>query len=306
METAEEDHNLFEVRSDYDEESDEDDEFRPGGGVTKRDNTADSAALDNMMDNDEEKCVGTNLLCSSPLLDLTCAARRYKPVLDQSMDEEPPSSLTTTAVSSIRSAAPAAAKTPKKSGIVGLSKFIFMREAGGLMQQPSFRLVNEDSGQVVMLARKKQMRSPHVYIYAVSGEAGTPLKKLRESEKLEGVLMASSDLTEYRLVVDDKGFEEVAAASFDKTSIFTEMMHGFQPRRLSAIVPQLDDATHRPKKHNLVNGGSSLSMHLRAHDVDDNTSFHVLRTKEPVFQDGCYRLNFAGRASVPSVKNFQV
>jgi tubby-related protein 1 len=47
-------------------------------------------------------------------------------------------------------------------------------------------------------------------------------------------------------------------------------------------------------------------QHIRAPDIDDNRVLTVLRTREPVFQDGCYRLNFYGRASVPSVKNFQL
>jgi Tub family len=194
----------------------------------------------------------------------------------------------------------------KRMGIPGLAKYIFSREAGGVMSHPSFKLVNEETGAAVLIARKKQMRSPHVYLYSVNGDKNTPMKKLRETEKLEGVLMASSDLTEYRLVIDENGQVEVAGAAFDKTSIFTEMMHGFQPRRLSGIIPQMDPVTRRPKPHSIANGGTSLALHLRAHDVDDNPNFVVLRTKEPVFQDGCYRLNFFGRASVPSVKNFQV
>jgi tubby-related protein 1 len=32
----------------------------------------------------------------------------------------------------------------------------------------------------------------------------------------------------------------------------------------------------------------------------------VLETKEPTFENGNYRLNFHGRVTVPSVKNFQL
>ena len=32
----------------------------------------------------------------------------------------------------------------------------------------------------------------------------------------------------------------------------------------------------------------------------------VLQTKEPVFERGQYRLNFHGRVTTPSVKNFQI
>jgi hypothetical protein len=46
------DKNLFEVESDY--ESEEDDEFSPGKGITKRDH-GDSTPLDMLMDKDEDK-----------------------------------------------------------------------------------------------------------------------------------------------------------------------------------------------------------------------------------------------------------
>jgi hypothetical protein len=108
------------------------------------------------------------------------------------------------------------------------------------MTLPSFRVVHEESGEVIYVARRKKMRSPHVYIYRVKGNVGSPPKQIKDSEKIEAVLMASNDLIEYRLVVDDKGHKEIAAAAFDKTNIFSEMVHGFQPRRLSAIVPQMD------------------------------------------------------------------
>lgn len=203
---------------------------------------------------------------------------------------------------------PPPSKNPSRgrAGIPGLTKFIFLREPGGFMTQPSFRLTNEETGEVILSARRKKMRSPNIYVYTVKGEAGTPDKALRATEKLQGVLMASSDLTEYRLVVDDDGLVEIAGAAFDKTSVFTEMVHGFQPRRLSAVIPKLEPATRLPLPHDTTRGGTSLAVHLRANDVDDHPDFTVLRTKEPVFQDGCYRLNFYGRASVPSVKNFQL
>ena len=34
--------------------------------------------------------------------------------------------------------------------------------------------------------------------------------------------------------------------------------------------------------------------------------FYQLETKEPVFENGNYRLNFHGRVTIPSVKNYQL
>ena len=192
-------------------------------------------------------------------------------------------------------------------GVPGLKNYIFKRRGGGtFLSQPSFTLIDEDTNQVLFIARKKKARSMNTHIFAVTGLATASAEALKATEKVAAVLMAAHDLSEYRLVIDDSGAVEIAGASFDKTSIFTDLMQGFQPRRLSAIVPLLDSATHLPVPHNTASGGTSLTSHLRANDVEQNRSFHVLRTKEPVFQDGCFRLNFCGRAPITSVKNFQV
>lgn len=195
-------------------------------------------------------------------------------------------------------------KSGKRSGIPGLTKYVFVRDAGGIMSQSSFKVYNEETGEMQYVARKKKMRSPHIYIYKVKGSKKQSASELKNSEKLEAVLMASNDMIEYRLVIDDKGQQEIAGAAFDKTNLFNEMVHGFQPRRLSACVPLF--ANGAPIPHDIGGGQTSLVQHLRLKDVESNPSLIVLRTKEPVFQDGCYRLNFYGRASVPSVKNFQV
>ena len=189
--------------------------------------------------------------------------------------------------------------------VSGMSKCILKRQSG-FLSQPSFTLIDEDTNQVLFIARKKKARSMNTHIFAVTGLATASAEALKATEKVAAVLMAAHDLSEYRLVIDDSGAVEIAGASFDKTSIFTDLMQGFQPRRLSAIVPLLDSATHLPVPHNTASGGTSLTSHLRANDVEQNRSFHVLRTKEPVFQDGCFRLNFCGRAPITSVKNFQV
>jgi len=38
----------------------------------------------------------------------------------------------------------------------------------------------------------------------------------------------------------------------------------------------------------------------------DNGNMFVFESKDPVFENGNYRLNFHGRVSIPSVKNFQL
>ena len=259
------------------------------------------------------KSGGDSLICTLILF-------RYNQILDHSADEaeadferrdstsgpaEDSGSLASPTVPGIaKDLQSSSKKSGKRVGIPGLTKYIFIRDGGGLMSQVTFKVYNEETGEMQYVARKKKMRSPHIYMYKVKGHKNQSAKELKNSEKLEAVLMASSDLIEYRLVIDDKGQQEIAGAAFDKTNIFNEMVHGFQPRRLSAVVPLF--ANGAPIPHDISGGQTSLVQHLRLKDVESNPSLVVLRTKEPVFQDGCYRLNFYGRASVPSVKNFQV
>ena len=40
--------------------------------------------------------------------------------------------------------------------------------------------------------------------------------------------------------------------------------------------------------------------------VESEKTFFQLETKEPVFENGNYRLNFHGRVTIPSVKNYQL
>lgn len=51
---------------------------------------------------------------------------------------------------------------------------------------------------------------------------------------------------------------------------------------------------------------NSLSDCVGQDKVDVPEGFTYLRSKEPILDDGNYRLNFNGRVNIPSVKNFQL
>ena len=50
----------------------------------------------------------------------------------------------------------------------------------------------------------------------------------------------------------------------------------------------------------------NLTLLERYNEIDNGGVEHQLQTKEPVFENGNYRLNFNGRVTIPSVKNFQL
>lgn len=139
--------------------------------------------------------------------------------------------------------------------------------------------------------------------------------------------------------------EEVGAVLYDKPTIMDHMKDGAQPRKLRVILPPLDKnrraIPHKvrarspswrnpklnpnPKPNGrptlftlghlvpLLGGCCKVSPNdpfggllaqLQADDVHEACA--VLERKEPVFENGNYRLNFHGRVTVPSVKNFQL
>ena len=45
---------------------------------------------------------------------------------------------------------------------------------------------------------------------------------------------------------------------------------------------------------------------IHRYNLQDVDGLVVFESKDPTYDNGCYRLNFGGRVSVPSIKNFQM
>lgn len=74
---------------------------------------------------------------------------------------------------------------------------------------------------------------------------------------------------------------------------------------MTVLLPNLN-AESEPIPHQVnssKNGKKSLVDMIKN---SENGRMFLLKSKEPVFENGNYRLNFHGRVSVPSVKNFQL
>lgn len=84
----------------------------------------------------------------------------------------------------------------------------------------------------------------------------------------------------------------------------------FQPRKLLVVLPDCDE-DGVPKSVRTPSGESRGAL-LGSLNADENfddahpDGYTVYQSKDPVFENGNYRLNFKGRVSVPSVKNFQL
>ena len=95
------------------------------------------------------------------------------------------------------------------------------------------------------------------------------------------------------------------------SSIFSQIKDGSQPRKLYVVVPHLDaDSVPVP---NVVTAGAgsvvgrpTIAACVRDPVESQQRELYSLGSKEPVYENGNYRLNFYGRVSHPSVKNFQI
>lgn len=164
------------------------------------------------------------------------------------------------------------------------------------MRRTFYRMINEDTGRVVYSARIKKAGSPLVHIYQCDGHHDASMAELKRNENLVAVLEASLDYMTHRLVVDQRGRSEIAVIVFEKNCYHSDRFHILCPPHSN------DNIT----PHTVGGGEPSMVQYLRSLQAKIPDGYTHLRTKDPTLQDGVLRLNFNGRARVPSTRNFQV
>lgn len=180
---------------------------------------------------------------------------------------------------------------------------------------PTYELILDDNKKVIMIARKMNMnRTSNYHLFDMTrGAAGAKLSK--KSGNYLGKLRAKNiNRTGYVLLTKNRvEKEEIAAVAFDRLGLFDQLKEGSQPRKMTVVVPMLDE--HDVPKPNKVcetfgglGGGSSLYdyIHSAGSPPEPESKMHTFESKDPFFENGNYRLNFKGRVLVASVKNFQL
>jgi len=183
---------------------------------------------------------------------------------------------------------------------------VIVRDRTGIASKmsPTYRLYLENKNKLLVMAVKNQFnRTSNYHMYDMTrGQAGSKLTK--KSGNYLGKLRARNvNRTEYVLITQASEREEVAAVVFDRHGIVDQLKEGSLPRKMSVMVPQLDMEGTPIANRTGDNDSGSMADMLR--NNDDGNMF-VFESKEPVFENGNFRLNFRGRVSVPSVKNFQL
>lgn len=176
------------------------------------------------------------------------------------------------------------------------------------MMYPSYEMRLQDTDEVLLIAKKLSLGSTSSYHFfdMSKGQSGKLLTK--KSENYIGKLKSiNPGRTEYILESGSTVLTESAGFMFDRQDVLSQLSESSQPRKLFVVIPFLDKNGH-PEVDRVTDNGLKVSLAegLRTNDCRQLDQLHTFGTKIPVLVDGNYRLNFRGRVTVPSVKNFQL
>jgi len=185
-----------------------------------------------------------------------------------------------------------------------LVQCVIKRDRSSLLY-PTYELYLEGSNQLLIVAMKMNLnRTSNYHLFDMTrGQAGKKLSK-KSGNYLGKLRSKNLDRTEYTLITNSAEGEEVAGIMFDKVNMFNQFTEGSQPRKMSVVLPHLDSSKVPIPNRLRKNGDGSMIEMLRASSCTNRVL--TFESKDPVFDNGNYRLNFNGRVTVPSVKNFQL
>ena len=190
-----------------------------------------------------------------------------------------------------------------------------LRDRFSSRMYPEYQLVLDSTKQPVLLGRKQSMNTTsnyHVFDLTRGALSVRNQKYTKKSGNYLGKLRASSmESLDYVLVTKAAGRQEVLAVSYERPSMMSQIVDGSQPRKLNVVIPHLDaDSVPVPRVVTVgkgsISGSATMAEYLTDPVAAQAEEFYSLVSKEPVFEKGNYRLNFYGRVSKPSVKNFQI
>ncbi|KAE8909487.1 hypothetical protein PF005_g9823 [Phytophthora fragariae] len=168
------------------------------------------------------------------------------------------------------------------------------------------------NGQLLLMAEMQMKnRTSNYHLFDMTRSVALSSKLSKKSGNYIGKLRSNFSKKKNVLVGNFSRKTELGAMVFGNT------FNSSEPRRLTVILPPL---SRRQEIEGLTVGDSLstfsmlIDLHRSLTDADmavahsalPPESLQIFENKEPVFENGFYRLNFNGRVSVPSVKNFQL
>eukprot|EP01029_Cantina_marsupialis_P003050 TRINITY_DN12888_c0_g1_i1.p1 TRINITY_DN12888_c0_g1~~TRINITY_DN12888_c0_g1_i1.p1 ORF type:complete len:316 (-),score=83.37 TRINITY_DN12888_c0_g1_i1:660-1568(-) len=93
---------------------------------------------------------------------------------------------------------------------------------------------------------------------------------------------------------------EHLAVVYEKPSAMSVLKKGSRPRRVKVLIPKSGEPIDP------VSDDDTILGRYRGERIGAKDALLMTQSKEPSLVDGVYRLNFGGRVSKPSIKNFQL
>jgi tubby-related protein 1 len=176
---------------------------------------------------------------------------------------------------------------------------------------PTYELILEETNKPIILAQKMNLnRTSNYHLFDLT-RAQLSTKFSKKSGNYLGKLRAKNiNRTEYVLLNQNSEREEIAGVRFDRVSLMNQIKDGNQPRKMKVMVPPVNEfGVPIPNRTQETDAGSlaeKLSVYETTAPGAGSDELFVFESKDPVFENGNFRLNFHGRVSKPSVKNFQM
>ena len=181
---------------------------------------------------------------------------------------------------------------------------LVVRDRSGMMKRlnPEYYLYlqgRRSRSETLLLIAKKRVSTRGTVYEIYNGEHKGPNRQAI----LE--LKCSNSNAEYTLLNSADPTEELGGALYEKPSFGTHMKEGAQPRKFQVILPAVGE-NQLPIPHNVNPNDPRHGMVSQITHGNVREGSTVLARKDPVFENGNYRLNFHGRVTIPSVKNLQL
>lgn len=166
----------------------------------------------------------------------------------------------------------------------------------------------EGASECLLIARKMSMSRTSNYHFFDMTRGDTMKNLSKNSGNYVGKLKALNvSKTEYILVNEKSEEEELGGFLYDHPDMWERADDAGHPRQIFVILPLLTENGFPVINYVPQNDrSSSLTEVLRTTNPEKLKLAHTFGTKEPSMIKGNFRLNFRGRVTVPSVKNFQL
>jgi len=176
---------------------------------------------------------------------------------------------------------------------------------------PSYVLILEDTNKPIIVAQKLSLtRTSNYHLFDMTRAQLSKVLSKKSGNYLGKLRATNVNRTEYVLLNQNSEREEIAGIKFDRLTLMDQLKDGNQPRKLKAILPLLNkDKVPIPNKVHDSSGSGSLSEKMHKYELNSGVEIDdalVFESKDPVYENGNFRLNFSGRVHMPSVKNFQL